>query len=281
MKRQKNKKALDRAFLIKYLGHELRRNDSIAQWLLVMSDEIKKLSPEEKRALLIDATRREADALAQLRSLLTEELRAARDPQSQPNRSDGKQTKANLGDLSKLPLIEATVAYLRTCKRPQGVRRIWAALESAGCKVESGEPVKSVTWALRKMPMHPDVIYIGFNQWHVRSRYKGQSDEKIRAKWTGKGGRTTREHAKRTREGMKKSGKRLGRPPMFKPEIIEKAKEMIRAGIPVSEVCKNLGVSKHTLSNRGIKIRQLQQEARNAKAAEPTEADNVVRFAKS
>src|SRR5450756_899387 len=74
------------------------------------------------------------------------------------------QAISDLGNLANLPLTDAIIEYLKTCKGSKTPRQILAALEKAGCQVASETPVRSVQWALKKAAgsANSDVIAAGW-----------------------------------------------------------------------------------------------------------------------
>jgi DNA invertase Pin-like site-specific DNA recombinase len=103
----------------------------------------------------------------------------------------------------------------------------------------------------------------------------------------GTGGHSKKEHAKKTAEGIKRrrsEGASWGPREKGTPELIEKAKEMLREGVTLTEVCRTLHVATGTLYKHGIRQRSLKNEGKSRKElplGDQTESENVVRFSKS
>jgi hypothetical protein len=105
-----------------------------------------------------------------------------------------------------------------------------------------------------------------WSRWHLRSKYKKAQIEKMeRGAGFGTGGRSKKDHAKLTAAGIAKHREKgLGWGPTKKatPELIQRAKEMLRDGVKLGEVCKTLGVSHHTLNVEGVYQRALKKEGK-------------------
>ena len=107
--------------------------------------------------------------------------------------------------LVKWPLPDAIVAYLASCDQPQAVKQIAAALKGAGREFDTDKPVRSVQTALKKAMTHNnDVVHVAHAKYHLRSKYRKGKLEKLAAKDAGTGGRSKKEHAKLTSDGIKK-----------------------------------------------------------------------------
>ncbi len=191
----------------------------------------------------------------------------------------------------KWPLPDAVIAFLGSCDKPQAAKTIATALKRAGREFDAENPVHSVRSALKKaMSINDDVIHIGSAKYHLRSQYRGKGKklERLMAKANGTGGRTKREHGHLTSEGIAKRRKEglasWGPAKKATPELLDRAREMLRAGVTLTEVCRTLKVSIPTLYVYGIKQRELKKEGKKLKelaAANEKESDNVLRFAKA
>ena len=139
------------------------------------------------------------------------------------------------------------------------------------------------------MGSNPDLFHVGWAKWYLKSKCTKTKLEKYLASNVnlGTGGRSKKEHAKRTAEGIRKrrgEGASWGPREKGTPELIEKAKEMLRDGVTLGEVCRTLKISTATLYKHGIHQRELKKEGKLRKElplGDQTEGDNVVRFAKS
>lgn len=192
---------------------------------------------------------------------------------------------------ARLPLTDAIPEYLSTCKQPQTARQIAAALLKAGREFETNKPVHSVRTALKKiMAVNDDVFHVTWAKYHLKSKYRKSQLEKLLAKNArfGTGGHTAKEHGRRTAEGIAKrhreSNASWGPRRKATPELIERAKQMMRDGITLTETAKMLGVAIPTLYQFGIRQRALKKEGQLRKElplGEPTtESGNIVQFAK-
>jgi hypothetical protein len=227
--------------------------------------------------------------LREMAALLEEE---ERETTSVPR--DGRLASATTiePDLSyaQKPLAVSIPEYLATCKEPQTTKQIATALRKAGRDFETANPVHAVRTMLRRaMGSNPDIFHVGWAKWYLKSKCTKKQLEKHAANNVnlGTGGRSKREHAKRTADGIKKrrsAGASWGPREKGTPELIENAKEMLRNGVTLGVVCRTLKVSTATLYKHGIHQRELKKEGKRQQElalVEQTEADNVVRFAKS
>jgi hypothetical protein len=173
-----------------------------------------------------------------------------------------------LARCARLPLTEAIPEYLATCKKPQTAKQIVTALIQAGREFETSEPVHSVRTALQKiMAVNDDVFHVYWAKYHLKSKYRGRKAqlEALLAKNNrfGTGGHSKQEHAKRTSEGIakrRKKGLRWGPVPKATPEVIERAKQMMRDGTTLTETCRQLNIAIPTLYQFGIRQRVLLKE---------------------
>ena len=191
----------------------------------------------------------------------------------------------------KWPLPDAMPVLLACFDEPQTAKQIVATLKRAGREFESDNPVRAVRAALKKaMAANPDVYTIGWAKYHLRSKStrKTKQIEKAFAKTNGTGGRSTKEHGRRTADGIaKRRGQgvaKWGRDKKATPELVERAKEMMRNGVTLRETCRILGVAIPTLYQYGVRQRELKKEGqlrqKELALGDKTEDDNVVRFSK-
>jgi hypothetical protein len=160
----------------------------------------------------------------------------------------------NSVNLANLPLIDAILEFLKTCKGPKTGGQIWAALEKAGCEVASDTPERSVQWALKKAARtNPDLIAVGWGQWDLKSKYSKAKLERILKERAGRGGRTAEEHKRRTRAGMEKArerGEQIGATSKMTPEVMDAIEAMIRDQKKVADIAAEVGVSKASIYGR-------------------------------
>ena len=197
---------------------------------------------------------------------------------------------------ARLPLAEVIPEYLASCKEPQTAKQIVAVLVRAGRKFESNNPVHSVRMTLKDlMAKNDDIFHAGWAKWHLKSKYVTKRAKEKLAKLLagndrfGTGGKSKTEHSKRTADGIDKrrreTGISWGRA-KTSSEVIERAKEMLRDGVTLTEVCRTLKVSTATLYQNGVHQRELKKEGKLRREAELAlgdnkEGNNVVHFAKS
>lgn len=196
--------------------------------------------------------------------------------------------------LTDWPAHETVVVYLdEYCDEPQTAKQIADGLQRVGREFKGDKPVRTIRAALKKaMAANPNVYNIGWAKYYLRSKPtpKVKQIEKALAKTNGTGGRTTKEHGRRTAKGIAKRRKEgtatWGRKKKLTPEMIEQAKEMLRNGVSLREVRRRLDVSIPVLYESGIRQRELKREGELRRKAglalgDQKEGDNVVRFAKS
>lgn len=170
-------------------------------------------------------------------------------------------------ELARLPLGEAILVYLRTCKAPQSQKQIWAALAAAGRETESPDPIRAISGALKKLlGKDDDLFHVRYGRWHLKSFYKSPYQKRklqeILAKNLGTGG-DPKLHLERTKAGIeawRKRGGKPGAPVKMTPDVIERAKAMLRAGIEAKDVAKDLRVSKATLYEHKLSWRHIKPD---------------------
>ncbi|AXK83283.1 hypothetical protein DW352_23840 [Pseudolabrys taiwanensis] len=193
--------------------------------------------------------------------------------------------------LVKWPLPDAMPVVLALSDEPQTAKEIVATLKRAGREFESDNPVRAVRAALKKaMATNHDVYTAGWAKYYLRSKStrKTRQIEKAFAKTNGTGGRSTKEHGQRTAEGIAKRRsqglEKWGRDKKATPEVVERAKEMMRGGMTLRETCRALGIAIPTLYQYGVRQRELKKEGqlrqKELALGDKTDGDNVVRFAK-
>jgi hypothetical protein len=216
------------------------------------------------------------------------ELLAEEERESDDVIVDARETKT--GDKGKQdlsyassPLAYAIPAYLASCKEPQTAKQIAKALQRAGRDFESDTPVHAIRIALRRMVgKNPDLFHSGWAKWYLKSKCTKAQLEKYLKKNVnfGTGGHGKKAHSKATSDAIQKrisEGKKWGGPKKATPELVERAKEMLRSGMPLHEVCSTLGVAIPTLYQHGLRQRALKKEGELWKGLS-LENDNVVRL---
>lgn len=262
-------------------------NDSVVAWVLAAVAEKLK----DKNFTKAEIRRQRIAVLRELAELLAEEESDAAGVAGPDEDAVADNLVASTEFKERLvrsPLTEAVLTHLAASKDPQKPKQIAVALLDAGREFETSRPVIAVRSALRKLlTQNPDVDHVAWARWFLRSKMSKAKLAKIKGDKSGfgTGGRSKAEHIERTKAGLaalKEQGGKLGAPLKATPEMIEHAKDMLREGVPLKEVCKSLNVSISLLYLNGVKARQLRKEAEERKqSAEPaTEADNVVQFSK-
>jgi hypothetical protein len=155
-------------------------------------------------------------------------------------------------DLSDLTLKDAIVAHIDRVGRPQSPSEIWESLSQQGVEPLSDDPVKAVSWALRKLKMKGEVVMLSFGQWDLRKRYGNTKLKEIAKLSAGRGGQTRATHSKRTKAGIERhiaAGGRIGAPRKFNAEMAAEMKRLLGQQMSKSAVCASLGVSVQTYYN--------------------------------
>jgi hypothetical protein len=216
------------------------------------------------------------------------ELLAEEERESEDVIVDARETKTSDKGKQELsyassPLAYAIPAYLASCKEPQTAKQIAKALQQAGRDFESDTPVHAIRIALRRMVgKNPDLFHAGWAKWYLKSKCtKAQLERYLKKNSNyGTGGHGKKAHSKATSDAIQKrisEGKKWGGPKKATPELIERAKEMLRNGVSLGEVCKTLGVATPTLYAHGVHQRELKREGQVRKAM-ALETGNVVRL---
>ena len=253
-------------------------------------EELLKLTPDELDLELASAWKSYIAVLSDIKAkksgLVVGELRAS-EPATQAI------------DYNKLTLRDAILDVLKNSKGPLNPTQIAIKLSAAGREFDSNKPSHSVRMTLKRvLPTTPDLFHIGWAKWYLKSKCTKARLEKYLAGSTtsGTGGKSKEEHAEATAKGIARrraQGASWGRK-KTPPETFERAKEMLRAGSTLAEVCRTLKVSTPTLYENGIRALELRREGRLQRAAaelgldlgdqpegDNPGGDNVVRFAKS
>jgi hypothetical protein len=216
----KNRPELDAIAIVIYRRIEGPQRESVSQAVdTIMADELKGLSRE-------DALRTEAEVLERL-AIIYRALGSGEEPRFAGVESS--QT-GELPDnpLAKLPLIDAIIHYLRLADGPKKPAQITKALIAAGRDFDVENPLISVTGALRKAVLRDsDLAYAGSGGWTLKSKYRTADFNRLFKKRSGRGGKSTEEHARRTKEGMIAKGLKFGRKPKFGPTDIAKFRELV------------------------------------------------------
>lgn len=202
-----------------------------------MADELKGLTRE-------DALRKEAEVLERLAAI----YRALGSSDDLPHEGTAaKLPRADMPDnpLAKLPLNDAIMHYLRIAEGPKKPAQVCKALIAADRNFDVDDPLISVSSALRKMSLQDtDLAYAGAGGWTLKSKYRTADFNRLFKKRSGRGGRSTEEHARRTKEGMLAKGLKFGRKPKFGPDDIAKFRHLVdnKTMRPLAAL-KQLGIS--------------------------------------
>ena len=172
----------------------------------------------------------------------------------------------HLQTLAQSPLTLAIPQYLLRCDEPQTAKQIAAALIEAGREFESKRPVHAVRMTLAKLVgTNPDIFHVYWAKWWLKSKCTKTQLEKYLAKNArfGTGGHSKKEHSKRTADGIAKrrsKGLQWGATRKATPELLDRARQMLRDGVSLTEVCRTLDIATPTLYQFGIKQRELKKE---------------------
>jgi hypothetical protein len=235
---------------------------AFCDWIeTIVSKEIENLVDGLTREQLLDlriATLQKLDAAIQAR------LGGGADPT--PSESPKIEQPRQL-TYAQAPLAVAIPQYLATCSEPQTAKQIAAALLEAGRDFETTRPVLAVRTALSKMiGVNQDLFHTAWAKWWLKSKCSTKSQlEKYLSKNIkfGTGGHSKKEHGKRTAIGIQKrreQGLRWGPPVKATPELLERARQMLRDGATLTETSKTLDITTATLYQFGIKQRALKKE---------------------
>jgi hypothetical protein len=257
----------------------------LARAMLAMTDpkkakeELLKLTPEELDLELASAMKNYIALLSDIK---------AKKGGFVSNETPAAEPASKLLDYNKITLKDAIIDVLKNSKEPLNPSQISIRLSAAGREFDSNKPTHSVRMSLKRMlPSTPDLFHVGWAKWYLKSKCSKAKYEKYLEGSTtsGTGGKSKKEHAKRTAEGIarrRREGVAWGRK-KTPPETIERAKEMLRAGTTLAEVCRTLKVSTPTLYENGIRALELKREGRRQREAElalgdQPEGDNVLPF---
>jgi hypothetical protein len=224
---------------------------------------------EAKRAAFaanIAASEANIDALK--RSLALAQARQDRDPQPESPPSPAPVTpraipaidpvapapEAKRGRFYGLAKPDALVKHLDDVEVPLTPRELSAALDAAGFPSTHEDPIKSVTWALKKRSEKVgDVLLIGRGKWGLRKWYTEDELELFRRGKGGMGGRDRASHSARTKAGMaalRANGVPLGRTEKMTPEVMDTIEHMLLDQRKVADVAAELEVSKASIYGR-------------------------------
>lgn len=208
-----------------------------------MPDELKGLTREEAMRRAAEAWQQRAEALGQVAKI----YEAWAGNEDLPVEAAVEPKNSDLPDnpLAKLPLIDAIIHYLRIADGPKKPAQICKALIAAGRNFDVENPLVSVGGALRKTALRDsDLAYAGSGGWTLKSKYRTADFNRLFKKRSGRGGRTTEEHARRTKDGMIAKGLKFGRKPKFGPDDIAKFRHLVDNKImrPMAAL-KEVGIS--------------------------------------
>jgi hypothetical protein len=159
-------------------------------------------------------------------------------------------------------------------KTAQSARQIWEALAAEGYQSAHRDPVHAMNDALRRRAKtHADVLLVGEGKWGLKSWYSEDDLEEIKKSMGGMGGRDKASHSEATTRGMLVAmarGAKPGQPRKVTAENVGRIEEMIRSGMPISEVASQIGVTAGTIYNHfpSDKVRALRDEGRKQREKE-------------
>jgi hypothetical protein len=192
-------------------------------------------------------------------------------PSAAPN-EDGqprsKKTHAKANPFAGLTMSDAIVEVLEDSSVPLSSGQIWAVLHKAGVEASSADPVKNISWSLRKRARtQDDVVNVSSGKWNLKSRYTPSQLRKLAKSNTGRGNLSREEHVEKTRSGMAKAkarGRRVGAPLFMTPEREAEAERRLGAGESISQIAEDWDISRQTLYTRFNSDRIAQLREQNA-----------------
>jgi hypothetical protein len=211
-----NRPSLDGLLQLIYLRMERHRTESDAPLVeMVMAEEIKNLTPEEARL-------REIEVLERLATLYRAVGKGGALPEAAITAT------ADNAILARLPTQDAIIEFLRTADGPKKPSQACRALVEAAHEFAGADPMAVVKSAFQKLAANNnDMIYIGSGKWTLASKYTAAKLKKLKSEYSGRGGRSTEDHAKRTRDAMVAKGLTFGRKPKFGPDDIAKFRHLV------------------------------------------------------
>ena len=131
--------------------------------------------------------------------------------------------------LTRLSIEDAVVSILRSAQVPQKSSQVCSALLAADYQFISEDPIHATHGAIKRLSMraNPDVVYVAGGKWTLASNHTPAKLQKFKEKLSGRGGRSSEEHGKRTKEGMLARNARFGRYPKFGPDDIAKFRRLV------------------------------------------------------
>lgn len=182
---------------------------------MIMADEVKALTPEE-------ACLREIEVLERLAALYRSVGKRV------PIASAEVVAPADNAVLARLPTQEAIIEFLRAANGPKKPSQACRALVDAGHEFAGSDPMIVVKSAFQKLAANnTDLFYVGSGKWTVASKYSSAKLKKLKSEHSGRGGRSTDEHAKRTKDAMVAKGLSFGRKPKFGPDHIAQFRHLV------------------------------------------------------
>ncbi|MDE2096838.1 MAG: hypothetical protein KGL39_06285 [Patescibacteria group bacterium] len=213
--------------------------DSVAECVdFIMAKSLKDLTREE-------ALRKEAEVLERLAEIYRALGRGEDVVLPALGAPEASQGETSDNPLAKLPLIDAIMLYLLQADGPKKPAQICKALIAAGRDFDVDNPLTSVGSALRKTSLRDsDLAYAGSGGWTLKSKYRTADFNRLFKKRSGRGGKSTAEHAQRTKEGMIAKGIKFGRKPKFGPDDIAKFRDLVEnQNVRPMAALKEVGIS--------------------------------------
>jgi hypothetical protein len=271
-----------------------QRDDSrwLQQFFRKMADKLKTMSDEELRLERAAVMREYLELLAQI-----EKDRARADGGGETAKEIGATFlvpevivdvvlggEERAARLAKLPLTDAILEYLSTCEVPKTSAQIVRTLESAGRQFDATDPVRAVRDAVKKLiTINDDLGHVRWGAWYRKSAIKDKELlTRLERDRNGLGGRSSTEHSRRTKYGMRKAIEegRVGAKRKITPELMERAKAMLAAGHTIKEIGRALDVSYQSLHTHGLSRFKKKKDGSNEAREEDPSKRNVVPFQK-
>ena len=200
----------------------------------IMASETKAITPQE-------ALRKEAEVLERLASVY-HAMAVAGGVVESP--SAGEPIVTDI-PLNRLPVEDAVTSVLRSANLPQKTSQICSALLAANYSFVSESAMRAVHGAIKRLSMRAgaDVVYVGGGKWTLASIHTPAKLQKLKEKYSGRGGRSVEEHGRRTREGMIARRTQFGRRPKFGQDHIAKFRQLVEGGMRPLKALEEVGIS--------------------------------------
>lgn len=169
------------------------------------------------------------------------------------------------GVFAGLSLTDAIAKYLGMHDEMKSAKEIWTALEKSGFKVLSGYPERAVRAALRERESAKGDVFRAGGRYGAKDNFSPAAIKRATKKHAGMGGRTHKEHAALTSEGIERrraAGLPVGKRLFMTPERLQEIERRIRGGETVREIAEGWGITKPAIYAhfKRDRIKQLREE---------------------